>query len=123
MLRQLLVALALFVAAAPAAADPLQLTIVEATAGADAAIGMPVVTLKMSAESAAAFTAFTRQNVGRRVALMVDGETVSAPVIREPILEDVIQISGNMARPDDAKALAARLAAGHAQVSVDLLAE
>ena len=122
MLRQLVFA-AMVIAAAPVAAEPLTLTIVAAPAGADAATGMPVVTLKMSAESAKVFADFTGKNVGRRVALMVDGEAVSAPVIREPILGDAIQISGSIAGVDEAKALAARLAAGSARVSVDLLAE
>jgi preprotein translocase subunit SecD len=123
LLRRLLFTAMALVAAAPAAAEPLSLTIVEARAGADAATGLPVVTLTMSAESASAFAAFTGQNVGRRVALMVDGETVSAPVVREPILGDVVQISGSIAGLDGARALAARLAAGSAHVSVDVVPE
>ena len=123
MLRRCLIAATLLAAAYPAAAEPLSLGIVAATAGADQATGMPVVSLTMSADSAAAFTAFTRENVGRRVALMVDGETVSAPVIREPIVGDVVQISGNMARPEEATALAARLASGAARITVDRVAE
>lgn len=122
MLRPLLFALSVAVAL-PAAAEPLVIAVVEATAGADAATGMPIVTLRLSPESAAAVGAFTRDNVGRRVALMVDGEVVSAPVVREPIAGDVVQISGNMARPEEAADLAARLASGAATVTIDLAAE
>ncbi|MFQ5949042.1 MAG: hypothetical protein ACE5KX_09310, partial [Acidimicrobiia bacterium] len=37
----------------------------------------------------------TKENVGRRLAIVLDGRVISAPVIREPILGGSGQISGN----------------------------
>lgn len=41
------------------------------------------------------FSRITRENIGRRLAIMVDGAIYSAPVIREPIREGRAQITDN----------------------------
>lgn len=83
----------------------------DAQTGFDAHTGLPVVTFRFNAAGAAKFAAFTRNNIGRPFAVVVDGSVVTAPVIREPILGGMGQISGNFT-PAGAAQLAARIRAG-----------
>jgi SecD/SecF fusion protein len=53
-----------------------------------------IVTLVFSNEGRAAFGELTRQHVGERLAVVLDGEVVSAPRINEPILAGEARISG-----------------------------
>lgn len=119
-LSALTASLLLVFSAAPSLAEPLLLSIVSAEAGQDPATGMPVVALKMTGESAKAFGDFTAAHVGHAVSILVDGEAVSSPVVREPIRGGEVTISGSMTEAD-AKALAGRIAKG--KVSVDLAAD
>jgi len=48
-------------------------------------LGQPQISFMMHPRAAAAFAQITRDNVGRRLAIMMDGELYSAPVIRSPI--------------------------------------
>ena len=57
-------------------------------------LGQPQIDFAMQAETAAAFGVVTRENVGRRLAILMDGELYSAPVIRSPIESGRGQISG-----------------------------
>ena len=45
----------------------------------------PVVSLRFDNVGARKFGALTKENVGKRFAIVLDGEVISAPVIREPI--------------------------------------
>lgn len=56
--------------------------------------GEPYVSLKFNSQGAKDFAKLTADNVGRRLAIMLDGKTNSAPVIREPIPSGEAQISG-----------------------------
>ena len=56
------------------------------------------------------FARFSRENVGRPFAIVVDGKVVSAPVIRSEILGGVGQISGGFT-VEAANELAVRLRA------------
>lgn len=55
---------------------------------------MPVVSFRFDAVGAKRFADATTQNVGRLFAIVLDGEVISAPVIREPILGGSGVISG-----------------------------
>jgi preprotein translocase subunit SecD len=55
----------------------------------------PIVTFRFSTAGTRKFAQATSENVGRPFAIVVDGEVVSAPVIREPITGGSGQISGN----------------------------
>ncbi len=70
--------------------------------------GTPEISLTMTAEGAGKFAAMTRDNVGRRLAIVVEGTLVSAPVIRSPITSGAAVITGDFA-PPEALALAAAL--------------
>jgi preprotein translocase subunit SecD len=112
--------LAAFVSAALAV--PLSLTVLKAEATSDMATGEPVVSITFDAASTEAFAAFTRDNVGKATVVRIDGEEIMRPIIREPILEGTVQISGNMTMVD-AGDLALRLTLGDAVIEVELVEE
>jgi preprotein translocase subunit SecD len=56
--------------------------------------GMPVVSFRLDARGADRFCRLSRDNVGKPFAIVLDGEVISAPVLREPICGGAGQISG-----------------------------
>jgi len=56
--------------------------------------GKPAVTLELSDAGSGRLEEFTTANVGRRAAIMVDGQLVSAPIINAPIREGRAVIHG-----------------------------
>ena len=57
--------------------------------------GNPIVSLSFDSRGTRKFAKLTSENVGSRMAIVLDGEVYSAPVLREPILGGNAQISGN----------------------------
>lgn len=57
--------------------------------------GEPYVSLALNSKGAEIFYAVTQANVGKKLAIVLDGKVQSAPVIREPIPSGQAQISGN----------------------------
>ena len=57
--------------------------------------GEPIVRLQYDPEGAKIFDRFTYQNIGRRLAIVLDGVVHSAPVIRDRIPNGEAQISGS----------------------------
>ncbi|MGF1456655.1 MAG: protein translocase subunit SecD [Alphaproteobacteria bacterium] len=55
----------------------------------------PVVTFRFDSTGARRFADATRKSVGKRFAIVLDGEVISAPVIRDPILSGSGQIAGS----------------------------
>jgi len=53
------------------------------------------VRLKLTSEGAKKFADITENNVGKQLAIILDGKVMSAPNIREPILSGQAQISGD----------------------------
>jgi preprotein translocase subunit SecD len=58
-------------------------------------LGRPQIGFAMQPEAANAFSVVTRENVGRRLAIVMDGKLYSAPVIQSPIETGRVQISGH----------------------------
>ncbi|MGE0339127.1 MAG: hypothetical protein AB7O79_04535 [Xanthobacteraceae bacterium] len=87
------------------------LKVVSAKAETDRRIGQPVLAIVIAKESSVVLAQLTRDNIGRKVELRVDGKVLSAPVIREPILGTELQISGN-GTAADFDAIAKRLLSG-----------
>lgn len=54
-----------------------------------------VITLRLNDEAAGAFAQLTQANVGRRLAVVLGNEVLTAPNIREPILGGTMQIQGD----------------------------
>lgn len=73
--------------------------------------GQPIVHLQFDGEGAKTFDRVTFQNIGRRLAIVLDGRIHSAPVIRDRIPNGQAQISGNFSS-QDASDLALVLRAG-----------
>ena len=83
----------------------------DAQASFDQRTGEPIVNFKFNISGARKFGTATQENVGRRFAIVLDNEVISAPVIREPILGGSGQISGNFT-VESANNLAILLRAG-----------
>ncbi len=60
----------------------------------DPVSGAPKISLKFNNDGAKMFGDITRENVGRQLAIVLDGELYSAPNINEPILGGNCEISG-----------------------------
>ncbi len=56
--------------------------------------GQPRISLSLNADGTKIFGQLTQNNVGRQLAIVLDGEVLSAPNIREPILSGSAEISG-----------------------------
>jgi preprotein translocase subunit SecD len=108
----------LVASAAVAAAEPLSIEIARAQVGFDPRTNEPVVSFRMTESSQRLFADFTIKNVGRKAEIRVDGRTLMAPVIREPILGGAGQIAAGL-KLDEAKALADGLSSGRARLEVE----
>lgn len=61
----------------------------------DPMTGKPKIDFQMTSEGASLFADVTSDNTGRQLAIVLDGELKSAPVIRQPIVSGRGEISGN----------------------------
>lgn len=80
----------------------------------------PVVSLTFNEEGTDLFTQITSENVGKTVAIYLDGAPISAPVVNEAITTGSAQISGNFT-PQEAKTLVGRLNSGALPVPIELV--
>jgi preprotein translocase subunit SecD len=67
----------------------------DAQPGFDQRTSEPIVQFRFNSSGARKFAQATQENVGRPFAIVLDNEVISAPVIREPILQGSGQISGS----------------------------
>ena len=67
----------------------------DAQPGFDQRTTEPIVQFRFNSSGARKFAQATQENVGRPFAIVLDNEVISAPVIREPILQGSGQISGS----------------------------
>ncbi|MBU4557010.1 MAG: protein translocase subunit SecD, partial [Actinobacteria bacterium] len=77
----------------------------------DPTTGKIEVNVTMNADGARTWGDYTTANVGKQIAIVLDGVVKSAPVVNEPILGGQTAISGTFT-PDEAKALATVLQTG-----------
>jgi preprotein translocase subunit SecD len=82
----------------------------------------PYVSVELNPAGARAFAALTEANVGRRLAIILDGNVHSAPVIRERIPSGQAQITGGFTS-EEATDLAIVLRAGALPAPVQVLEE
>ncbi|MEW5895169.1 MAG: protein translocase subunit SecD [Candidatus Omnitrophota bacterium] len=73
--------------------------------------GQPKIALSFKSKGAKDFAEITRDNVNQRLAIILDGQVLSAPTINEPILSGNAEISGQFAY-DEAALLALALRSG-----------
>lgn len=81
--------------------------------------GTPTVRVDFNAEGTKLFADITRANVGKQVAIFLDGALVSAPVVQEAITDGTAIISGNFTA-ETAKELVRNLNLGALPVPIEL---
>jgi len=81
--------------------------------------GTPTVRVDFNAEGAKLFSDITTANVGKQVAIFLDGALVSAPVVQEKITDGTAIISGNFSA-EEAKLLVRNLNLGALPVPITL---
>lgn len=80
----------------------------------------PIVLLKFSEEGGALFEEITAANVGRQLAIFLDGEVISSPVIQEAIPGGTATITGNFS-PVEGRDLVQNLNFGALPVPIELV--
>ncbi len=100
--------------------------IASASAGFDSRNNEPAVHITLDTRGARIFGQLTRDNVGRRMAIILveksKGEVITATVIREPITGGQVQISGRMS-VKDAQDVALLLRAGALAAPMEIIEE
>jgi preprotein translocase subunit SecD len=82
----------------------------------------PYVEVRLNRRGTDIFAALTAQNVGRNLAIILDGTVYSAPVIKEPIPGGDVQITGNFSF-EEAHNLAIVLRSGSLPAPVEIIEE
>jgi protein-export membrane protein SecD len=93
-----------------------------ATLGFDQLSGTPHINLEFDGEGSDLFAQITKANVGKRIAIYLDGIPISAPVVQTEITQGQAVISGGFTLPE-AKELVQRLNAGALPVPVELIGQ
>ncbi|MFW8596428.1 protein translocase subunit SecD [Cribrihabitans neustonicus] len=94
----------------------------DASAAFNPVTGAPVVHFRFDTQGALTFGELTQSLVGQPFAIVLDGEVLSAPVIREPILGGSGEISGGFTVAETAT-LSALLCAGALPVPLEVIEE
>ncbi len=81
-----------------------------------------VVRLEFNDEGKDLFSQITTENVGKQIAIFLDGQPISAPVVQNPITDGVAVITGSFT-VDQAKELATRLNSGALPVPIKLISQ
>lgn len=79
----------------------------------------PSISLEFNAEGAKLFADITKANVGKPIAIYLDGVALSAPVVREPITDGQAEINGQFT-VEEAKTLVRNLNLGALPVPIKL---
>ncbi len=82
--------------------------------------GQPIVAITFNAEGKDLFAKITSENKGKVLAIFLDGQVISSPVINEAILDGKAVISGNFTG-EEAKALVRDLNYGALPVPIELI--
>ncbi len=82
--------------------------------------GEPIVSLQFDGEGSDIFEKITGENIGKIVAIYLDGEPISMPVVQQAISGGQAIISGDFS-PEEAKQLVGRLNSGALPVPISLI--
>jgi preprotein translocase subunit SecD len=96
--------------------------VTDALANIDPNSSAPIVSMTMNSEGATDWARITGANIGKRIAIMLDGVVFSAPSVRNKIAGGRSQIEG-MADMEEAKLLEIVLKAGALPAPVDIMEE
>jgi len=86
----------------------------------DPTTSAPQVSLTFNAEGAAKFADVTKNNIGKALAIILDGSPISTPVIRDQITDGKAVINGNFT-PQQAQELVRNLNYGALPVPIELI--
>jgi preprotein translocase subunit SecD len=103
-------------------AQSISIVITQAEPAFDPRADEPMIAFRMSPDSAQAFAELTKRNVGRKAAIVIDGRTMSAPIIREQILGGLGTITGDFT-VEEARRMAAALASGTSKMTIEIVPE
>jgi len=84
--------------------------------------GKPYVYLVFNDEGAAIFERLTEENIGKTIAIYLDGLPISIPTVQQKISGGTAQITGQFA-PEEARLLAQRLNSGALRAPIELIAQ
>ncbi len=93
-----------------------------AQSGVDPQTNESVVNIQFDQQGGQKFAQLSTQNVGKQFAIILDGEVLSTPVFREPILGGAAQISGSFTA-DSSNALAIQLRSGALPIPLTVIEE
>jgi preprotein translocase subunit SecD len=96
--------------------------LIGATASVDQQTNEPVVSIQFDAQGGQRFAQLSTQNVGKLFAIILDGQVISTPYFREPILGGQAQISGSFTT-ESANQLAISLRSGALPVDLTVVEE
>ncbi len=83
---------------------------------------VPQISLQFDAEGTKLFSEITSRNIGKRVAIFLDGQILSAPTVQSAITDGKAVINGQFTVPE-ARELATRLNSGALPVPVKLISQ
>ena len=92
----------------------------EFLSGATQVANEPIVVINFNSEGSELFAQITRENIGEIVAIFLDGDIISSPVVRQEITGGTAQISGGFT-PEEARDLARNLNFGALPVPISLV--
>lgn len=96
--------------------------LVRATVTFDQTTSRPQVNLELNGEGAKLFAEITKNNIGKRVAIYLDGQPISEPVVQSEIPNGQAVITGSFSIAE-AKTLAGRMNAGALPVPISLISQ
>ncbi len=82
----------------------------------------PQISLEFTSEGAKVFEQLTEKNIGKQIAVFLDGQVITAPVVQEKISGGRAQITGRFTL-DDAKKLVQRFNAGALPAPIKLVSQ
>lgn len=85
-------------------------------------VGSPQIALRFDDEGARLFADLTKRSIGKPIAIFLDGEIISAPVVQSEILDGRAVITGNFTMPE-ATALVKRFNEGALPVPITLVGQ
>jgi preprotein translocase subunit SecD len=102
-----------------AIAEPLQVVVASAAAAIDARTGKPILTVRLTDEGRKSFGAFSQAHLGQAIDTRIEGKSLMKPVIREPIVGGVLQIT--MDSIEETRRLADRLSNGTTTLELEAI--
>jgi preprotein translocase subunit SecD len=93
-----------------------------ATVQFDSQTAKPVIGLEFTSEGTQKFASITKRNIGKPIAIFIDGYPITSPIVNQEISDGRAQISGDFT-PEQAKSLSIALNAGSLPVPIQVIGQ